>query len=141
MRRLLAAAAAALFTAASFVGTSAAEAQQQAQQPTGVWRNPRNSVHVRIQPCGPAMCGTVVWASARAQEKAREAGTPNLIGAQLFRQLQPEGAGTWAGRVFVPDLQRTVSGTLRLRSPNAVVASGCLLGRMLCRSQTWTRIS
>ena len=41
----------------------------------------------------------------------------------------------------VPDLARTVSGTLQVRGPNAVVASGCLLGRMMCRSQTWTRVS
>ncbi len=136
MRRLFAAAAALLFAAGSFAGTADAQTQ-----PTGVWRNPRNSVHVSIQPCGRAMCGTVVWASVRAQAKAREAGTPNLIGAQLFRQLQPEGGDRWGGRVFVPDLRRSVSGTLRVRSPNAVVASGCLLGRMLCRSQTWTRVS
>lgn len=137
MRRLFAAAAAALFAFSTLAGT----ADAQTQQPTGVWRNPRNTVHVRIQPCGRAMCGTVVWASARAQQRAREAGTPNLIGAQIFRQLHRQGGGSWAGRVFVPDLQRTVSGTLRVRGPNAVVASGCLMGGLICRSQTWTRIS
>lgn len=137
MSKFFAAAAAFLFAATIFAGT--ADAQQ--AQPTGVWRNPKNSVHVRIQPCGGAMCGVVVWASPRAQQRAREAGTPNLIGAQIFRQLHPEGRGAWAGRVFVPDLRRTVSGTLRVRSPNAVEASGCLLGRFVCRSQTWTRVS
>ena len=136
MRKIFTAAAAALVAVSSFAATADAQTQ-----PTGVWRNPRNTVHVRIQPCGPAMCGTVVWASPSAQRRAREAGTPNLIGAQLFRQLHRAEGGSWAGRVFVPDLRRTVSGTLRVRGPNTVVASGCLLGRMLCRSQTWTRIS
>jgi len=136
MRKLLAAAAAALCAASTFAGTADAQTQ-----PTGVWRNPRNTVHVRIQPCGRDMCGTVVWASARAQQKAREAGTANLIGAQLFRRLRREDGATWGGRVFVPDLARTVPGTLRVRGPNSVVASGCLLGRMICRSQTWTRVS
>ena len=131
------AAAAALIAATAITAT----ADAQTQPPTGVWRNPRNSVHVRIQPCGRAMCGTVVWASAQAQQKARAAGTPNLIGAQLFRQLQPQGGGTWGGRVFVPDRARTVAGTLRLRGPNSVVASGCIVAGLVCRSQTWTRIS
>jgi uncharacterized protein (DUF2147 family) len=136
MKKLLAAAAAILCAVSTFAGTADAQTQ-----PTGVWRNPRNSVHVRIQPCGRNICGTVVWASARAQQKARDAGTPNLIGAQLFRQFQAERGSSWGGRVFVPDLARTVSGTLQVRGPNAVVASGCLLGRMMCRSQTWTRVS
>jgi uncharacterized protein (DUF2147 family) len=138
MKKLVAAAAAALCAVSSFAGT--ADAQSQAQ-PTGVWRNPRNSVHIRIQPCGREMCGTVVWASPSAQQKAREAGTANLIGAQLFRQLRREDAVSWAGRVFVPDIQRTVPGRLRVRGPNAVEARGCVAGGLICRSQTWTRIS
>lgn len=137
MRKLFAAAAAAICAVSSFAGT----ADAQTGQPTGVWRNPRNTVHVRIQPCGRDMCGTVVWASARAQQKARAAGTPNLIGAQLFRRLQRQDAGSWQGRVFVPDLQRTVPGRLRVRGPNAVEASGCVAGGLICRSQTWTRVS
>jgi uncharacterized protein (DUF2147 family) len=137
MKKLIAAAAAALVAVSTLAGT----ADAQTAQPTGIWRNPKNSVHVRIQPCGREMCGTVVWASARAQQKARAAGTNNLVGAQLFRQFQQQGGGTWGGRVFVPDLARTVPGTLRVRSPNAVEASGCILGRMVCRSQTWTRVS
>jgi uncharacterized protein (DUF2147 family) len=137
MNKLFAAAAAALVAVSTLAGT----ADAQTGQPTGVWRNPKNSVHVRIQPCGREMCGTVVWASARAQQKAREAGTANLIGAQLFRQFQPQSGGTWGGRVYVPDLARTVPGTLRVRSRNAVEASGCVLGRLVCRSQTWTRVS
>lgn len=133
MRKILTGAAAALIA----ISTAAAA---QAAQPTGVWRNPKNSVHVRVQPCGNNVCGTVVWASARAQEKARKAGTPKLIGQQLFREFHPVDANAWGGRVFVPDLARTVSGTLRPAGPNNMVASGCLLGRFLCKSQTWTRV-
>jgi uncharacterized protein (DUF2147 family) len=138
MNKLFAAAAAASLAVSTFAAT--ADAQAQGQQPSGVWRNPRNSVHVRIQPCGRALCGTVVWASTRAQQKAREAGTARLIGAQLFRQLQPQGSGAWGGRVFVPDRARTVSGTLRVRGREAIV-SGCVAAGLVCRSQTWTRVS
>ncbi len=139
MRRFLVGAGAVLIAAMSFQG--AAVAASPGQQPTGVWRNPKNSVHIKIQPCGANVCGTVVWANERAREKARRAGTPDLIGKQLLQEFHAEGAGTWGGRVFVPDLARTVSGRLKKAGPNSVVASGCLLGRFICKSQTWTRIS
>ncbi|HEX8192395.1 MAG TPA: DUF2147 domain-containing protein [Allosphingosinicella sp.] len=128
---------------AALVAAAAAGAVQAAgpAQPTGVWRNPKNSVHVRIQPCGANVCGTVVWANARAQEKARAGGTARLIGTQLFREFRREGPDSWAGRVFVPDRNQSYSGTLRLAGPNQIVARGCLLGRYLCRSQTWSRVS
>ena len=141
MKRVLAGAAFALIAAMGVQGaTEAAAAAAAVQQPVGVWRNPKNTVHIRIQPCGGNVCGTVVWASQRAREKARKAGTPNLVGRQLLQEFHPEGPGTWGGRVFVPDMARTVSGRLKKAGPNSVVASGCLLGRFLCKSQTWTRI-
>ena len=129
--------------AAALIAAAAAGAVQASAQaqPIGVWRNPKNSVHVRIQTCGANVCGTVVWANARAQEKARQGGTGRLVGTQLFREFRREGAATWAGRVFVPDRNQSYSGTLRLAGPNQIVARGCLVGRYLCRSQTWTRVS
>jgi uncharacterized protein (DUF2147 family) len=139
MRYFLALAGAMAVAALGVQGAAEAAAVGQ-QQPTGLWRNPKNSVHIRIQPCGGNVCGTVVWANARAQEKARKAGTPSLIGRQLLQEFRPEGPGAWGGRVFVPDMARTVSGKLTKAGPNSVVASGCLLGRMVCKSQTWTRI-
>lgn len=138
MRHFLAGVAAA--TIAAMALQTAAVAGSPAQQPTGIWRNPKNSVHIRIQPCGGNVCGTVVWANQKALEKARKAGTPNLIGKQLLQEFRAEAPDAWGGRVFVPDLARTVSGRLKKAGPNSVVASGCLLGRFVCKSQTWTRI-
>lgn len=140
MRKFVVTAAAAV----ALLGLTGVEASAQSsdtRQLTGVWRNPKNTVHVRIQPCGNNVCGTVAWASPQAISAAREAGTPNLLGTQLFREFRHESEGYWGGRVFVPDMGRTFSGTLRLSGPNSVVARGCLIGRFLCKSQTWVRVS
>ncbi|HEX8533551.1 MAG TPA: DUF2147 domain-containing protein [Allosphingosinicella sp.] len=136
MNRIASLAAAAV-VAVFGVGTVAEAA---AVQPSGVWRNPKNSVHVKVQPCGTNVCGTVVWANARAKEKARKAGTPDLVGRQLFQDLRPAGGGSWNGRVFVPDMGRSFSGSLKPAGPNNMVAQGCLLGRYICKTQTWTRV-
>jgi uncharacterized protein (DUF2147 family) len=106
----------------------------------GVWRNPKNTVHVKLQPCGATMCGTVVWAAPKAQAKARAAGQ-QLVGAQLFREFKPAGPNQWKGRVFVPDLNRTFSGTITASGPTRVVGRGCLIGGFFCKEQTWVKIS
>ena len=52
----------------------------------GRWTNPDHSVIIDIAPCGGALCGTVSWATAEAQQDAKK-GTPNLIGSQLLTDL------------------------------------------------------
>ena len=109
-------------------------------QSFGVWRNPSNSVHVRAEPCGARMCGVVVWASDKAKADAARGGTPQLIGARLFRDFRQEKPGVWRGRVFVPDINKTFSGTVSVLDPNRIEGKGCLVGRIGCKSQIWTRI-
>lgn len=139
MRKFWAAAAVVLVTL-SAAGGAVAQGNG-AGQLSGVWRNPKNTVHVRIQPCGGNVCGTVAWASREAQEGARRAGTPNLIGAQLFREFRRQDDSRWSGRVFVPDMNRTFSGSVSLQNRDAVEVRGCLIGRFICKSQTWVRVS
>lgn len=106
----------------------------------GVWRNPKNSVHLEIKDCGDAACGVVVWASARAQADARKGGSANLIGLQLLRDFVPEKNGAWRGKVFVPDLNMTFSGTALVLDAKTLRAKGCVLGNLICKSQIWTRV-
>lgn len=107
----------------------------------GTWRNPKNTVHVEIKPCGEKVCGYVVWANAKAQADAREGGTTNLIGSQLLREFAPDDNGGWKGKVFVPNRNMTLSGTARPVSATSLVARGCLLPGILCKSQVWTRVA
>lgn len=106
----------------------------------GIWRNPGDSVHIRAERCGQAMCGTVVWASDKARADARRGGTDPLVGTQLFRDFRPEKPNVWRGRVFVPDIGKTFSGTVRLIDPDHLEGKGCLIGGIGCRSQVWTRL-
>jgi len=114
-------------------------ASAQDQFTYGVWRNPKNSVHVEIKPCGGGRaCGVVVWANEDAKADARKGGTPNLVGLQLLRDFALQKSGSWKGRVFVPDLNMTLSGTADFPDATTMKAKGCLL--MFCKSQTWRRV-
>ena len=115
-------------------------AAQPAAGVEGVWRNPKNSVHVNIKPCGQKLCGYVVWASDDAKEDARKGGTENLVGLQLLRDFGPEKPGVWKGKVLVPDLRATFAGRAELVDANTLRARGCLVAGVFCKGQTWRRI-
>ncbi|MDR7229418.1 uncharacterized protein (DUF2147 family) [Caulobacter sp. BE264] len=106
----------------------------------GVWRNPKGSVHIEIKSCGPETCGYVVWANAEAQADVKKGSNQGLVGMQLLRDFSSSGANEWKGKVFVPDLNMTFSGQVRLLDRSSLRAKGCLLPNFLCKSQVWTRV-
>jgi len=115
-------------------------ANAQAPGVEGVWRNPKNSVHIQIRPCGSNLCGYVVWANDHAKEDARKGGTANLVGSQLLRNFEPSKTGVWKGKVFIPDLNATFSGTAQLLDADTLKARGCLFAGIACKAQNWKRV-
>jgi uncharacterized protein (DUF2147 family) len=105
----------------------------------GDWRNPNGSVVIAIAPCGEALCGRVKWASDKAQADARKGGTDPLVGAELLSAIEPRGAGRWKARLFVPDINKTSRADLHLLGTDRLKVTGCAVGRLICKSQTWTR--
>lgn len=124
--------------AALLFGSGPALAQKPGQE--NIFRNPSNSVHVRIHPCGKGRCGTVVWANEKAKADSARGGTRNLVGTELFREFREISPNVWKGKVFVPDLNKVFTGTGTIKGQNVIVARGCLIGNFGCKSQTWTRV-
>jgi uncharacterized protein (DUF2147 family) len=125
---------------AAVILMTAAPALSQKSAEDIVLRNPSNSVHVRIHPCGKSRCGTVVWANDKAKADSARGGTANLVGTELFREFREVSPKVWKGKVFVPDLNKVFTGTGTVKDQNIVVARGCLFGSIGCKSQTWTRV-
>jgi uncharacterized protein (DUF2147 family) len=105
----------------------------------GEWRNPKGTVVISIAPCGETSCGRVQWASEQAKADARKGGTDPLVGAELMKEITPTGDGRWRARLFVPDLNKTSKVELRLLGPDRLRVTGCLVGRVVCKSQVWAR--
>lgn len=106
----------------------------------GVWRNPKNSVHLEIKNCGDSTCGIVVWASEKAEADARKSGADTLIGKQLLRDFEAQKNGSLRGKVWVPTLKITLVGGADIIDSRTMRAKGCVIGNLLCKSQIWTRI-
>ena len=105
----------------------------------GRWKNPSGRVIVAIEACGEAYCGTVISAADSAQADARRGGTETLVGTQLMTGFKSAGTGKWRGRLFVPDLNHRSKAELRMLGDGQLKVTGCAVGRMLCKSQVWTR--
>jgi len=105
----------------------------------GHWRNPTGSVIISIDPCGPALCGRVEWASDKAKADARKGGTDPLVGAELLSGIAPRGDGRWAARLFVPDLNKKSKVELHILRSDQLKVTGCAVGRVICKSQIWIR--
>lgn len=128
-----------LGTTAAIVLAAMPAVAQRAPDWSGTWRNSANSVHIRAQRCGPAMCGTVVWANERARADAARGGEDRLVGSRIFQDFVAED-GVWYGEVYVPDLDRSFEGTIELADRNTLIGTGCLFGSFGCREQRWTRV-
>ena len=103
----------------------------------GRWKN--GAMQIVIAPCGRALCGTVVRASAKQQAKARRGSGTDLTGARLIDNIQPAGPGTWRANVFVADRNMNARGTIQQVNPNRMTVRGCVLA-VICKTTHWDRI-
>ncbi|WP_448662718.1 DUF2147 domain-containing protein [Sphingomonas sp. CJ20] len=141
MRSILSKLIALALLASPFAALPAAASDEPMAAPiASEWRNPSNSVHIRLDRCGTELCGVVSWASPKAIADAKRGGADQLIGTTLFRNLKPTGNGSWKGKVYVPDIQKTFAGTIRFQGANQMVGQGCVLFGLICKAQTWSRV-
>lgn len=103
----------------------------------GTWQTqPDDGVyaHINMTPCGAAVCGTI----ARTFNASGEYQSPNL-GKQIVINMQPDGSGKYAGKVWRPSNNKVYIGKMTV-SGNALKLSGCVAGGLICSKQTWNRI-
>jgi uncharacterized protein (DUF2147 family) len=105
--------------------------------PTGEWWTPGFGARVRIEPCGDALCGRIVWVWDEAPAPAADAAP--LVGREVITRMRADGVQRWSGgRLFNPEDGREYRGSLQLTSPSRLVLEGCVL--VVCRQQVWRRV-
>jgi uncharacterized protein (DUF2147 family) len=105
----------------------------------GEWINERKSAIIRVADCPSGLCGTVVWSAPSAQRDSTRGGITELNGTVVMFGFAPASEQRWRGRLFLPDLNRTVKATLSLQSDGRLQVRGCELGGLVCRVQRWSR--
>ena len=97
-------------------------------------------MEIVIRPCGRALCGTVVKASAKQQARAEHGSGTELIGARVIDNIQPAGRGVYKANVFVADRNMNARGTIRQVGANRLNVRGCVLA-FICKATNWDRVS
>ena len=90
--------------------------------PLGIWATEENKGSVRIEECGPNLCGYAV-----------------KTGEKILINMKPQGS-KWAGRIRDPDSGRNYDSTIAMKGTNSLRVQGCALGGMFCGGQTWKRV-
>ena len=62
-----------------------------------------------------------------------------IIGLVIMENAKKSGANKWAGTLYNRENGKSYSGSITIKSKDAVDLSGCV-ALVLCRAVTWTRI-
>jgi uncharacterized protein (DUF2147 family) len=104
----------------------------------GRWRTAKddngNSGLIEVKPCGSKLCGTLI----KAYDTSGASVPSDNIGRKIISDTVATGSGSYKGKVYSPDRDKTYSSKLKL-SGGKLKVSGCVLG--ICRDGgTWTRV-
>ena len=87
---------------------------------------------VDIQPCGDKLCGTIV--------DAHEVKDASIVGTEMIKGMQQKTDTAFGkGKIYAPDTKKWYKSKMKLKDTDTLKVSGCVLGGVICRSQTWTR--
>jgi uncharacterized protein (DUF2147 family) len=125
--------------ALALIAALAAQAATSAQPSSidGIWRSPGGNSIIKIADCGGSPCGTMVWATDKAQKDSSKA-APQLVGTQLLTGLHQDKKGNWRGKLFIPDKNMHVTAKIDRLGPAELKVSGCAAGKALCKAAVWT---
>ncbi|MDD8021742.1 MAG: DUF2147 domain-containing protein [Paracoccaceae bacterium] len=103
----------------------------------GIWKTQPDDgayAHVKIVPCGPNFCGTIV----KSFNESGEYKSPNE-GKMIVIDMAPKGNGNYAGQVWRPSNNKTYIGKIALNG-KAMKLSGCVAGGLFCAKQAWQKL-
>jgi len=121
-----------------------------AADPLGTWLTGDKKGKVKIVNCGGAICGSLVWLQEpndpethqpktdKHNADASKQGRP-LLGIPIVLSMKPNGAELWEGQVYNAEDGSTYSGSFTMTGANSAQLKGCVMGGLICKSQTWTR--
>ena len=117
---------------------------QAAEDAFGAWLNPDDKSNIELYKCGEGLCAKI---TKLVDEKATDEKNPDaakrsrpIVGLVIMDGAKKSGANKWSGTLYNPTDGKSYSGTVTIKTKDAVDLSGCV-AYVLCRTTTWTRVN
>lgn len=98
-----------------------------AHSPLGEWESLGAKGTVRIERCGPALCG---FALTEASNR----------GESVLVNMKPKRHDVWTGSIYSRSSGSTYYGRMTLKSSGTLHVEACAIGRFWCSGNDWTRV-
>ncbi|WP_244635699.1 DUF2147 domain-containing protein [Bradyrhizobium huanghuaihaiense] len=95
--------------------------------PLGEWESDGAKGTVRIERCGPALCGY-----ALTETSSR--------GESVLVNMKPKSHDVWTGSIYSRSSGSTYYGKITLKSSGTLHVEACAIGRFWCSGNDWTRV-
>lgn len=95
--------------------------------PFGEWESAGAKGTVRIERCGPALCG---YALTEASNR----------GESVLVNMKPKSHDAWTGNIYSRSSGNTYYATMTLKSSGRLHVEACALGHFWCSGNDWTRV-
>lgn len=111
---------------------------------TGTWVRPNGASQISITNCGGNLCGKIAWLKTPRNDTQNPDASKRdrpLVGVQIIRGMQPTGKpDQWKGKLYNAEDGKTYTGYVQLSGANKMKLEGCVLGGLICKGETWTRV-
>jgi len=98
----------------------------------GDWARGDGKAKVHMAPCGADFCAINTWVKPGVRDEKVE--------DRLIMTLKDDGPSRWTGKAYDPQRRLTYRITI-IADTDSMTTSGCVLGGLICKRMTWTRIS
>ncbi|QIP08116.1 DUF2147 domain-containing protein [Bradyrhizobium symbiodeficiens] len=110
-------------------GTTIAQRSEEepAYSPLGEWESTGAKGTVRIERCGPALCGFALTEASDRRES-------------VLVNMKPKTHDVWTGSIYSRSSGSTYYGRMTLTSSGKLRVEACAIGRFWCSGNDWTRV-
>ena len=116
---------------ALLTGLAAMPAGAVQPDPLGLWSRSDGNAKVRIDRCGAHFCATNTW--------IRDSSKGESVGDVLIMKVKQGQGAVLTGTAYDP--KRKLSYSMRISgSANALSTRGCIVGGLICKTVSWTRL-
>jgi uncharacterized protein (DUF2147 family) len=122
---------------------SGSASEPNSTSPVGEWLIDDKTAKVRIEACGPNVCG-YVSDTKNPSDTDRKNPDPALrsrpvVGVKVLLDMKPSAAG-WDGNIYNAKDGSTYAAHIAMRNANTLRVEGCAFGGLLCGGQNWKRV-